>query len=367
MIPLFKIHTPPDMGKKLQSVFDSGFLTEGYWSDKFEDLFSSYVQNKNTCLLNSCTSALAIASHVIGIKPGDEVITTAMTCMATNEPFFNDGAKLVFADVCKDTGNISVDSIIKKITSKTKCIVVVHWAGQPVEIKRLYEYASKKGIKIVSDAAHALGAYHYDSKIGDCKYSDFTCFSFQAIKHLTTADGGAISCKTTEDAERIRKIRWFGLDRKFSERTGRSRWDQDITESGFKMHMNNLNAAIGVAQMDYIEDIIGAHVKNGKYYDEHIANPKIKKMKQEKHSKSAYWIYSVLVEDKALFQKYCKSHGIGCDVVHVRNDNYTIFKEFKSKDTVNLDYFSERLVNIPVGWWISEKERTFIVDCLNAY
>jgi perosamine synthetase len=269
--------------------------------------------------------------------------------------------------VCKETGNISLESIKKKTSPKTKCIVVVHWAGQPVEIKQIYEFASKKGIKVVSDAAHAMGAYHYDSKIGDCKYSDFTCFSFQAIKHLTTADGGAICCKNTKDADRVRKIRWFGLDRKFSERTGRSRWDQDIVESGFKMHMNNLNAAIGIAQMDHIEDIIGKHIENGKYYDENITNPKIKKMKQCKHSKSSYWIYSILVDDKKDFMLYAKECGIGCDVVHVRNDKYTVFRHFKAEDTINLDYFSSRLVNIPVGWWVSKKDREYIVDCLNNY
>ncbi len=367
MIPLFKVHTPKNIGEKLQEVFDSGFLTEGKWSDDFENIFSEYVNNENTCLLNSCTSALALASRVIGVKPGDEVITTAMTCMATNEPFYNDGAKLVFADVCKDTGNISFDAIKEKITDKTKCIVVVHWAGQPVEIKKIYEYASPMGIKVVSDAAHALGAYHHDSKIGDCKYSDFTCFSFQAIKHLTTADGGAICCKSKKDADRIRKIRWFGLDRKFSERTGRSRWDQDITESGFKMHMNNLNACIGIEQMKYVDDIISKHVKNGKFYDANISNPNIKTMKQVSHSKSSYWIYSILVEDKNKFMKYAKECGFGCDVVHVRNDKYSVFKEFKSNDNKNLDYFADRLLNIPVGWWVSKKERNYIVKCLNNY
>ena len=149
MIPLFKIHIPPNMGNKLQEVFDSGFLTEGIWSDNFEAEFGKYVNNRNTCLLNSCTSALSIASRVIGITAGDEVITTAMTCMATNEPFYNDGAKLVFADVSKETGNISLKSIKEKVTKKTKCIVVVHWAGQPAEIKEIYKYASSLGIKVM--------------------------------------------------------------------------------------------------------------------------------------------------------------------------------------------------------------------------
>ena len=183
---------------------------------------------------------------------------------------------------------------------------------------------------------------------------------------MTTADGGAICCKSEKDAQRIRRVRWFGLDRKFSEKTGKSRWDQDIIESGFKMHMNNLNAFIGLEQMKYIEDIISRHIDNGKYYNSYINNPKVKKMKQSSHSKSSYWIYSVLVEDKEDFKDYLKNKGIACDVVHVRNDVYTIFKEFKSENP-NLDYFSERLLNIPVGWWIMESDRKYIVKCINEY
>ena len=128
MIPLMHVHTPPHIGKVLQEVFDSGFITEGEYSDKFEKQFGEYIENKNTCLVNSCTSALTLASHMCEIRPGDEVITTAMTCMATNEPFFNMGAKLVFADIEKDTGNICVKDIERKITKNTKAIVMVHWA-----------------------------------------------------------------------------------------------------------------------------------------------------------------------------------------------------------------------------------------------
>ena len=120
MIPLMKIHTPSKIGEELQKVWDSGFVTEGEYSDKFEKQFSEYIGNPNTCLVNSCTSALALASRVIGIKPGDEVITTAMTCMATNEPFYNDGAKLVFADIDPTTGNISARDIEHRITKNTR-------------------------------------------------------------------------------------------------------------------------------------------------------------------------------------------------------------------------------------------------------
>ena len=365
MIPLFKIHAPKDIGNTLQKVFDSGFLTEGVYSDKFEKSLSDYLNNENVCLLNSCTSALTLACHLSDIQPGDEVITTSMTCMATNEPFYNAGARLVFADIDPTTGNIDPEDVRKKVTKKTKAIVVVHWAGQPVDLSSINKIASENNLKVIEDAAHALGATYEDKKIGN--HSDFVCFSFQAIKHLTTADGGAIVCKHKTDAERIRRIRWYGFDRKYSERTGKSRWDPDIVESCFKMHMNNMNAAIGLEQMKSIDFIINSHINNGNYYDKNISNPKVKKLERTDNSQSSYWIYSVLVEDKDKFERYMKDNDIATDVVHVRNDKYTVFEDFRNNNLPGVDFFESRLMNIPVGWWITEKQREHIVNTINEY
>ena len=139
MIPLMKVHKPANIGDVLQKVWDEGVITEGEYSDKFEKQFGEYINNSNVSLTNSCTSALWLASHMCGIKPGDEIITTAMTCMATNVPFYNMGAKIVFADIDSTTGNIDVDSIEQKITNKTKAIVVVHWAGQPCKMDKIVD------------------------------------------------------------------------------------------------------------------------------------------------------------------------------------------------------------------------------------
>ena len=133
-------------------------ITEGEYSDKFEKLFGEYVANTNTSLLNSCTSALTLAYYMSGVGPGDEVISTPMTCMATNEPIDTLGAKIVWADIDPTTGNIDPESIKKKITSKTKAIVGVHWAGQPFEIEEINAIAKSHGIKVIEDAAHATGA-----------------------------------------------------------------------------------------------------------------------------------------------------------------------------------------------------------------
>jgi len=363
MIPLFKVHAPIEIGKKIQEVFDSGFITEGEYSDKFEKEFGNFVENSNTSLVNSCTSALTLAYHMTGLEPGNEIITTPMTCMATNEPAFHTGAKLVFADIDPKTGNIDPESVRDKITNKTKAIVGVHWAGDPFDISGIESVIQESGIdiKIVEDAAHALGATYKGAPIGS--HSDFVCFSFQAIKHLTTVDGGAICSKSKKDDERIKKLRWFGLDRKY---TG-SRWEQDISECGFKFHMNNINAAIGLEQMKSIENLISTHVSNGVFYDKYIENKHIAKLQRNSDAKSSHWIYTLLVEDREDFKKYLADNKVSSDVVHIRNDKYSVFNQFRKEALPGADYFCERMINIPVGWWIGPQDAIYIVDLINAY
>lgn len=363
MIPLFKIHKPKGIEKAIANVWDTGFITEGEYSDKFENEFSNYIGNNNTSLVNSCTSALSIASRMCNIQPGDEVISTPMTCMATNEPFYNDGAKIVWADIDATTGNINPNSIENLITEKTKAIIGVHWAGLPFDIDSVNKIAKKYNIKVVEDAAHAVGATYKQKKIGN--HSDYVCFSFQAIKHITTGDGGAICSKSLNDDERIKKLKWFGLDRKFKG----SKWEQDITESGFKYHMNNMNAAIGLLQMKSIDSIVRSHQERYDFYNKYIDNPKITKMRVDPNSRSSSWIYTVLVDDRKRFQKYLHDKGIASDPVHIRNDNYTVFNKFKrnKNELPGVEYFCEKHINIPVGWWLSEQEAIYIVEVINDY
>jgi perosamine synthetase len=361
-IPLFKVHYPENIGQKIQEVFESGFITEGEYSDRFEQTFGTYVDNENCSLVNSCTSALTLAYRMAGVGPGDEVISTPMTCMATNEPIDTAGASIVWADINPKTGNICPQSVKKRITQNTKAIVAVHWAGQPFDIEEINQIANDHGIFVIEDAAHALGAEYRGQKIGS--HSDFVCFSFQAIKHLTTADGGAICSRSKHSDNRIRKLKWFGLDRKYQG----SKWEQDITESGYKFHMNNINAVIGLEQMRYIDKIIYLHQKNGNFLDEHITNKNVTKLDRPNDRKSAHWIYSLLVENPGELKEHLSANGIASDFVHVRNDRYSVFKKFKSQDRlVGCDYFCSRMLNLPVGWWLSDLELERIVDTVNSY
>ena len=259
-IKLLKPHNPGKIGKKIENLFKQGEITEGKFSKKFEDMVSNYLNNKNCVLLNSGTSALTLAYRLIDFKRGDEVITTPFTCMATNEPLYNDKINFKFCDIDPLTGNASINSIKKLINNKTKAIVVVHWGGLPFDVVRLKKIIGNKNIKIVEDAAHALGSKLYGKKIGN--HGDFVCFSFQAIKHITTGDGGLLVCKKKSDAKKAKLLRWFGLDRNFKG----NKWLQDIKHSGYKFHLNNIASLIGCEQMKYVNSIIKTHTRNGKLF-----------------------------------------------------------------------------------------------------
>lgn len=361
MIKLLKPHFPNNVGKMIEVIFKKGEVTEGYYSEKFENLLSKYINNKNCVLLNSGTSALTLAYRLLNLKKNDEVITTPFTCMATNEALFNEKIKFRFCDIDQYTGNACLQSIKNLINTRTKAIVVVHWGGQPVDINKLKKIIKGKKIKIIEDAAHALGAELDKKKIG-C-HGDFICFSFQAVKHITTGDGGLLVCKKTSDAKKAKLLRWFGLNRNYKG----NKWLQDIKYSGYKFHLNNIASRIGCAQMKYLNKIINAHRKNGKFYDDNINNNKIIKIKRIPNAISSYWLYSILVDNKKKFKKYLLKNSIACDEISFRNDRYSIFKKFRRKNLVGVNYFSKHMVNIPVGWWLKKKQIIRIVKIINNY
>ena len=192
----------------------------------------------NPCIATGAgTDALHLAYILSGLKFGDEVIAPVYTCTATNIPFLYMGVKIKFADVDPATMNISVESVKKLITSKTKAIVCTHYGGLPCDMDELRKIASRKKIPIIEDAAHALGATYGNKPIGSL--SDFTMFSFQAIKHITTGDGGMLCIKNKKLLDKARRIRWFGIDREGKQK---GTWKNDIYEVGYKYQMTDIGA-----------------------------------------------------------------------------------------------------------------------------
>ncbi|MBC8552491.1 MAG: DegT/DnrJ/EryC1/StrS family aminotransferase [Candidatus Brocadiales bacterium] len=360
---LFKVHMPKSVDKPLLEVLHSGFIGQGKKVDEFEEKLGHYFGNKKVLTLNSGTSGLHLALRLANVGHGDEVITTAMTCTATNMPILAAGAKIVWADIDPLTGLIDPKAIEAKITPKTKAIIMVHFGGIPCDISTINEIAKRHGIKTIEDGAHAMGSEYQGQKIGN--HSDFIMFSLQAIKHITTIDGGLLLCQDQNDYQRGKLLRWYGIDR--DEKRKEFRCEEDILEYGYKFHMNDICATVGIEQLKHVDEIVGGHVANQQYYDQALKGIKgVRVIEKPKVSKSASWLYTLHIEKRDLFSVWMSEQGVMTSRVHERNDKHTAFGESLC-ELPGVDAFNATQVSIPVGWWISIEDREYIVEKIKEF
>lgn len=357
MIPLFKVHMPKTVMAPLRKTLLSGYIGQGQKVDEFENALTHHLGSPHVLTLNSGTSAIHLALRLAGVGVGDEVISTPMTCTATNEPILERGAKIVWADINPMTGNIDPIDVRRKITRKTKAIVAVHWGGYPCDLRELNALARKWSIPVIEDAAHAFGASYAGKPIG--AHSDFTCFSFQAIKHITTVDGGALVCRKVEDYRRGKLLRWYGIDRETPRKDFRC--EEDVVEHGYKFHMNDVAATIGLEQLKYARAIVAAHRDNAEYFRRALRNvPGVEMMEYNADRESSYWLFTILVDDRARFMQAMHEDKITVSQVHARNDKHSMCRGSRTP-LPRLDSFVERQVSIPVGWWVKKNDRQRIV------
>ncbi len=369
--PIFKVHVDTESAlKQLEVVLNSGFINEGEKVTELTEYFKSYFDHKNVVPVNSCTSALTLALKLSGVSPGDEVISTSMTCVASNTPIHNLGAKIVWGDIDPKTGNIDPNKIEKLITDKTKAVLCVNWSGIPCELDQLRSICKKHDIKLIQDAAHSLGAKFNNKQIHHS--ADYTCYSLQAIKHVTSGDGGMLVINTNDlDFNRAKTLKWFGIDREATkDEKGEwkgQRWEVDVKEAGYKFHMNNISAAIGLSQIPHVNNIVDTHTNNGLLYEKlFIDNEHITPLIYPSDSTPSFWVYTVMLAehlDRDKIVEELNAEGINAGLVHVPNHPYTCFKESLT-DLPATDYFSKHQISLPCGWWLSDDDINIIAKAL---
>jgi len=365
--PLFKSHIPTSEAlENIKKVFESGFINEGTQVVELQKALQEKLQAQNLLLTNSCTSALTLALKLAGVDHNSSVISTPMTCVATNTPITNLGAEIIWADVHPKSGMIDPDDVARKIKPNTKAVMSVAWAGTPPSLFHLRNVCLRENRKIplILDAAHAFGSLYYKFPVH--VIPDYTAYSFQAIKHFTTGDGGALVCnhENNENFERAKALKWFGLDRDKAKDTNGNwkgqQWDVDITDPGYKFNMNNMSAALGLSQLPYIDDLIKKHQTNASIYHEMFYdNHHIKPAFNPSGGKSSFWVYTVHLENSELGRdgllELLNNEGIMAGLVHVPNDNYTAFKQFQT-DLPGVREFSRSQFSLPCGWWLDEND-----------
>ena len=361
-IPIFNTYIDELAYKNVSKVLKSTFLSEGELVKKFEERLTEELNIKNPVSVNSGTSALHLALVLAGVKKGDEVIIPAQTFVATGLVVLQQGAIPVFADIDFETGNISLESIKQKISNKTKAIIVVHWGGYPCELDEISKLCKYHNLILIEDAAHALGAQYKNKSIG-C-ISDYTCFSFQAIKHLTTGDGGLVACNSKRKSDEAIIRRWFGINRATSKQSILGERKYDLSLLGYKYHLNDYCAALGLANLESFKKRLAKRLQIAKYYDEELKDiPGITLFDYKSYAQSSYWLYGFHVKKRKDFILKLKEQGITASVVHQRIDKYKIFGN-KKKLLVNQEKFDNSQINIPIHDAIDMKSAKIIIDTI---
>lgn len=356
MIPLFKVGMSDKAVSRVGAVLSSGFIGQGPVVEEFEDILWKELKSKTRPVtVNSCTSAIDLALELCGVGSGDEVIASPQTCFASNVHIIHRGATIRWADIDPITGLMDPKSAARLINKKTKAIVAVNWAGKFAD----YQLLKTLGVPVIEDAAHTWDTFS-ELKI---ERGDYICYSFQAIKFLTTGDGGILICPTDKEQE-ARILRWYGLDRTKNESF---RCTQDITRVGFKYHMNDINASIGIANLETARTSVLSSRYNSKEYIEKVNNNNL--ILPEWDNSCSYWLFSMHVKNnkKASFMQYLTDNGVASSPVHYRNDLYSSTKKFKESKLPGVTEFDSTQVCIPNGFWVTENERKKIINLLNKF
>jgi len=253
-IPFYKPWIDGREVRKVAKAIRSGWLTTGPMVGDLERRVATLVGARWAVALNSCTAALHLALAACGVGPGDEVVTSPYTFAATGEAILYLGARPVFADIDPRSLNIDPDEVARVLNRRTRAIIPVHIAGLPCDMQALHDLATTRGIRLIDDAAHALGTRIGGSSIGALSHA--TCFSFYATKNLTTGEGGMVTVDDQRLAERIRRLSLHGLSRDAWKRYSRTgSWRYDVVELGYKYNMTDVAAAIGLAQLEKFTDM----------------------------------------------------------------------------------------------------------------
>jgi dTDP-4-amino-4,6-dideoxygalactose transaminase len=384
-ISLFKVFMSEDVIQPVNDILMSGYITQGKQVEKYETELKKYIGTEYVLTLNSATAGLTLATRLLKDKddtfnwPGfdienDIVLTPALTCFATTASILSNNVKIRWLDVDLNTANIDLDDVKKKLNQYTKIIYLVHWGGTPVDLDKLNqiceEHKTTHGFKpvVVEDCAHAFGAEFNGKKLSN--HGNICVYSTQAIKHLTTGDGGIITLPYKSLYDRCKLLRWYGINRDKRNYKGKDfRLEHNIVEYGYKFHMNDINATLGLYNLPHIPSLLEKNRANAKFYDDKLKDVQgIKLMKNNPKCNSAYWLYTIRILNgkKQEFMNKMKEAGIMTSQVHNRNDTNSCVKDFEEK-LPNLDILERELVCIPVGWWLKEDELEYIVSKIKLF
>lgn len=368
MIPVFKPKiNKEEILRELEKIFDSGWIGLGPKTAEFEDKFAQFVGTKYAIAVNSATAALHLAVHVLDIAAGDEVIVPSMTFVSTGLAPLYCGARLVFADIEEDTLCIDPADIKRKISARTKAIIPVHFGGHACRMEEIIDIAKRNGLHVIEDAAHGCGGRYKDKMLGSI--GNMGCFSFHAVKNLSTGDGGMITTNDEKLYQRLRSLRWVGINKNTWDRSSSMgySWQYSVDELGFKYHMNDITAVIGIAQLKVLNehnrlrrDIALRYNEALKQFDR-IACPV-----EKNYSFSAWHNYVVKVPMRNEMNEFLRVKGVSTGVHYEPIHRYKVFGDASVKLPVT-DSVWEKLLTLPLYPAMTDAEFETIIAAIKAF
>jgi dTDP-4-amino-4,6-dideoxygalactose transaminase len=326
----------------------SGWLTQGPKTIEFEEQIAAYCDAKYAVAVNSCTAALHLSLLAFGIGPGDEVITTPYTFASTGNVIVHSGARPVFADIQSDTCNISPDAINEVITKKTKAIIPVHYAGQACDMDEILAIARDHNLRVIVDAAHAIGSDYRGRKTG-CD-GDATCFSFYATKNLTTGEGGAVTTNNDEIRQKIQLLRLHGISRDAWKRyTREGSWYYEIEECGWKYNLTDINAALGCSQIAKLDRFNKRRREIAARYTSVFGKRDDLIVPAERPDRNhVFHVYSLLLRkhDRGDFINEMTKRGVGCSVHFIPLHLHPFY----------MKTYGHKRGDYPIAEWIYDRE-----------
>ena len=371
MIPIFKPSVGIEEIEAISEVLKSGWIGLGPKTKEFENKFADYVGAKYAVAVNSGTSALDLALRILKISPlGSNVITTPLTFVSTSHIILFNGLFPNFVDIEEDILNIDPNKIENNITPNTKAIIPVHYGGHPCDMDKILKIADENNLIIIEDAAHACGASYTNQKIGSI--GDMTCFSFHAIKNLTTGDGGMITTDNKEYYEKLLKMRWLGVDKDTFQRNKKEySWRYDVTMLGRKMHMNDINASIGLVQLQKLDKMNQKRKKIAEYYNNAFKNlswltrPVIREYVQSSY---LYYVIRINERDRDEFIKYLLQKGISSGVHYLPLYLHSYYKKLRLKRNCPItDKVWKELVTLPLYPDMTAEELIHITESVKNF
>jgi dTDP-4-amino-4,6-dideoxygalactose transaminase len=367
MIPVQRPYLGKEELEAVQKVFDTRWLGLGATTKEFEDKLREYTGVKHVIAVNTGTSALHLALESIDLNPDDEIIVPSLTFVASIQAIISSGARPVFCDVCPDTLNMNVQDVFRRVTARTKAIMPVHYGGLACEMDTLMSFTRDQNIRIVEDAAHAFGSSYKGRKVGTL--GDLTCFSFDPIKNITCGEGGAVTTDNEDLYRRMIPKRILGIDNDtWSRYRGERHWFYEVVTPGYRYHLPNINAAIGLEQLKRM-DVFRARKKAiVEQYDETLKD--LSGVSLITHNLDEtfpfFYIIRILEGKRDLLMNYLKDKGIGTGVHYIPNHIQPLFAEYRTSLPVTEQLYEE-ILTLPLYYEMTDDDVNTVIASISAF